>query len=85
MSYMFGCTENIIPFKVVETLDEARNINWTWGQFVSEPDEFTWNFQEGSINIHFPDAEFALLIEVNEDNIIQINDERIPLLFFKEE
>jgi len=81
----FGCPETKIEFRFLETLDEAHDVPWQWNDSNFDPDTFTWKFKENSIEFIFSEWEFTLPIEVNNDNIIQINDERIPLIFFKDE
>jgi len=86
--YMLGCEVQVVPFKFVPTLDEARNVDWGWSSLEElglEAEEFTWEFSDDLIELSFPDYEFSLSIEIDEAGSILIHDVRIPLNFFREE
>ena len=85
--YMLGCEEQVVPFKFVPTLDEARNVDWVWSSLEElglEAEKFTWEFSDDSIKLSFLDDEFSLGIEIDEAGSILIYDVRIPLFFTKD-
>ena len=86
--YMLGCEVQVVPFKFVPTLDEARNVDWGWSSLEElglEAEEFTWEFSEDSIALSFPDYEYSLSIEIDDAGSILLHDVQIPLYFFREE